>query len=91
VKEKMSARIGSFTNTMLGLAIFVIIAMALYPTYTSAIQGINETGGLWDAVKSIAPIVYPAAVLGIFLGALYMSFRNITGSSSSGKRRRRRK
>ena len=87
----MSARIGTFTQTMLGLAIFVIIAMALYPTYTDAIASINATGGLWDAVKSIAPIVYPAAVLGIFLGALYWSFKGITGSSSSGKRRRRRK
>ena len=75
---------------MLGLAIFVIIAMALYPTYNDAIQNINATGGLWDAVKAIAPIVYPAAVLGVFLGALYWSFKGVMGTSS-GKRRRRRK
>mgnify|MGYP005676189523 CR=1 FL=1 len=88
----MSAKVGSLTNTVIGVVVCIVVLGALWPVYSQQINAINwtEMGGMGTAAQTILQIAYPALMLGLAIGIIYKAFQGF-GTSGGKKRSRRRR
>jgi hypothetical protein len=80
----MPESIGGLSKTIITLIVTVLVLVALAAPFYSAVGTINTAswgGGkaLGDASIILLELAYPAFILGLAVGAIYLAFKKVTG------------